>query len=1094
MTFSLLPLRRALTLGLLACCGVGPTVSTARAQTSTWTGTVSNAWGTPGNWNHAPAFDGTDQLTLSTLKQPSQVLGANRAIHSLTFTRGGFTVTGNALTLDNSGAGISSTGSNTVGSDLYPQVPVTYQSVSGTLTLAGEVVANSSYYPDPPAAPTLTGAGNFTISGSIQGAGGIVMNGSGTLLLSGTNYYAGGLTISSGTLKLAAADTIAYNGWLFLDSGGTFDLNGVSPDIPAVRGSGTILLGSNTLTLNAGGDITYPPSFTGPISGSGGLVLKLSAGNSQSLGGTNTYTGGTTVKSGFLTYSADANLGASAGTFTLDGGGLKFAKGGTVTRPITIGSGGAMFTTDPGTTSYLPASISGNGPITYGYDTSDEGTWVASGSYTYTGTTTIATGSLVITDNAQLGAAGNAVAASGGGLLLRGGVTVSGRTITLSGLGALVSDTGGNTWSGPVVAGTLGNINVSAGSTFTLSGPVSGTSQLTVNSNGDTLISGTVGTMLNTGGSATLTLAGGNAAPGLIVSGTVVLAGGNAVSSTGGITLNSSGTLRLGASQTIGSFGDYGIAGATVDLGSHDLTLNTGGTLTGAVVGTGRLFMEGSGTLTLSGSNTFTGGLYIDSGTFVATSDASFGAAGNPVFFRGGTLQVNGSTYPSSSHPLTFSASDVSLSVTGGTFTFGQSLANTGSFTKLGAGTLVLTGTNSYAGGTVLSAGTLSVASDATLGASGGGLSLQGGTLQVTGDTFHSTARPINATAYTGFDVADAANTFTLGAITGSGGGITKLGAGTLVLAGQTTFGNASAGAGALRFGASNVLLANSSISVSTGATFDLAGFDQTAAYLGVSGKLTTGAGTLSVTSGINGYVPGGVISGHLALTGSNVNVYSNYNGAGPGGLTISAAISGSATLTMQGTGSVVLTAGGPFTGTTVVNAGTLTLTGTLLHTTGVTVAQGALLEVANGHLGVNGNVTNNGFLRLTGSATFAASGTITNNGVLDISQWNGKLPAKVVNGKGGVVLDANGLRVTQVARAAAATVQVTVNGLVGLSYQLQRATSLTLPDWQITGTSSVPQAATVNGPLVLTDGYPLAGAMGFYRVVISQTTGGSGH
>ncbi len=201
------------------------------AQTSTWTGAVDNSWGTPGNWNKAPAFDGTDQLVLGILVQPNQVLGATRAIHSLTFNQGGFAVTGNALTLNNSGAGIFSTGNNTVGTDLYPQVPVTYQSDSGTLTLAGVVIANSAYAPGAPAAPTLTGTGNFTVSGSIQGAGGLVMNGTGTLLLSGTNYNAGSLTINSGVLKLAAANTSIGSGGLLLNSGGTFDLNGVNASI-----------------------------------------------------------------------------------------------------------------------------------------------------------------------------------------------------------------------------------------------------------------------------------------------------------------------------------------------------------------------------------------------------------------------------------------------------------------------------------------------------------------------------------------------------------------------------------------------------------------------------------------------------------------------------------------------------------------------------------------------------------------------------------------------------------------------------------------------------------------------------------------------
>lgn len=1080
-------------LGFLACLALGgwPGVSNGQAQTSTWIGAAGNSWGTPGNWDRAPAFDGTDRLLLSNLVEPYQVLGSNRSINLLTLARSGFSVTGNSLALYGAGAGIVSTGNNTVGSGLYPQVPVTYQSNSGTLTLSGDVIVNGVAF------PTLTGAGNFTITGIVQGGGGLVMNGSGTLLLTAANFYNGAMTINAGTLKYASTASNTANGPLILGSGGTLDLNGRDLAVPSLRGAGAILLGNNTLTITAGGSAFYPLSFTGPITGAGGVVVQLTAGNAQSLGGDSTYAGGTTVKSGFLTYNADANLGAPAGKLTLDGGGIKFGTGGgTVTRPVVIGSGGATFTTERDTTSYLPSAISGNGPVTYGYNSSSEGIWIASGSYTYTGKTTIATGSLAVTDDSQLGAVNNAVTAVGS-LILRGGVTVPSRAITLNGYGGgyfpgtLISETGTNVWAGPVTVGNLGYISVAAGSTFTLSGPISG-STLYLNSVGDTLITGTVSTTISKGEDGTLTLSGGNAAYGLIaVGGATVLAGSNAVSATGGgITLDRGGTVRLGANQTVKTVSDYGRSGTTLDLGSHDLTLTSGGSFAGTITGAGRVFMQGTGTLILSGANTFSGGLYIDSGSLVVTSDGSLGAAGNPVVFRGGTFEVNGDVIPFISHPLTFTTADTALNISGGTLTFAQPLTNTGSFTKLGTGTLVLTGNNTYAGGTILSEGTLSVSSDATLGMASGGLALRGGTLQVTGNTFHSTARAVTTTtAYSGIDVADAANTFTLGTVSGAAGGIRKYGVGTLVLAGQTTFSAAYANGGTLRFGAGNLLAANSTIAVSAGATFDLAGFNQTVSSVGASGTLATGEGTLSVTTDVLGSGAGGLITGQLALTGSNVRFFV-YNAADV--LRVTAAVTGNGALTKMDNGSVILGGDNPFTGTAVVNAGTLTVTGSLLNASGATVARGAVLEVADGRLGVNGNVTNNGFLRLTGSATLAVTGAINNNGVLDISRWNGTLPANIVTGTGGVVLDAAALRVVGITRSAS-SVQVTVNGLVGLSYQLQRATSLSLGDWQYAGASSVPQAATVNGPFSLTERYPLTGRQGFYRVIVSQSNG-SGH
>ena len=62
-------------------------------------------------------------------------------------------------------------------------------------------------------------------------------------------------------------------------------------------------------------------------------------------------------------------------------------------------------------------------------------------------------------------------------------------------------------------------------------------------------------------------------------------------------------------------------------------------------------------------------------------------------------------------------------STTNNTFTVAQTLTGPGGLTKLGPGTLVLTGPNSYTGGTTVSAGALSIAADGALGAASGALS-----------------------------------------------------------------------------------------------------------------------------------------------------------------------------------------------------------------------------------------------------------------------------------------------------------------------------------------------------------------------------------
>ena len=94
---------------------------------------------------------------------------------------------------------------------------------------------------------------------------------------------------------------------------------------------------------------------------------------------------------------------------------------------------------------------------------------------------------------------------------------------------------------------------------------------------------------------------------------------------------------------------------------------------------------------------------------------------------------------------------------------------------KTGTGTLVLNGANTYTQDTRLSAGTLSVSSDANLGAASSGLDFQGGTLRVTGTAMQGTPRMITwGAAGGGFDIADAGNTFSVSQTLSGSGGLTS--------------------------------------------------------------------------------------------------------------------------------------------------------------------------------------------------------------------------------------------------------------------------------------------------------------------------------
>ncbi|EEJ3545243.1 autotransporter outer membrane beta-barrel domain-containing protein, partial [Salmonella enterica subsp. enterica] len=110
------------------------------------------------------------------------------------------------------------------------------------------------------------------------------------------------------------------------------------------------------------------------------------------------------------------------------------------------------------------------------------------------------------------------------------------------------------------------------------------------------------------------------------------------------------------------------------------LALNTGGDFANNIGGTGSVVKSGDETLTLSGSNTYTGGTLISSGTLVAND---VNALGTGDVTDNATLMLN----------------------TGGDFI--NNIGGTGRVEKSGDDTLTLSGSNSYTGGTLISSGTL---------------------------------------------------------------------------------------------------------------------------------------------------------------------------------------------------------------------------------------------------------------------------------------------------------------------------------------------------------------------------------------------------
>ncbi|MEO7072461.1 MAG: autotransporter-associated beta strand repeat-containing protein, partial [Rhodanobacter sp.] len=167
--------------------------------------------------------------------------------------------------------------------------------------------------------------------------------------------------------------------------------------------------------------------------------------------------------------------------------------------------------------------------------------------------------------------------------------------------------------------------------------------------------------------------------------GTLVLAGSDSYS--GGTTINA-GTLQVGNGGTTGS-----ITGNVTNNASLVFNRSDALAFAGIVSGTGSLTQAGSGVLTLTGTNTYSGGTTISNGALQLGDGGTTGS-------------ITGNVTNNAS--LVFNRSDA--------MAFSGIVSGIGSLAQAGSGVLSLTGANTYSGGTTINAGTLQVGNGGTTG------------------------------------------------------------------------------------------------------------------------------------------------------------------------------------------------------------------------------------------------------------------------------------------------------------------------------------------------------------------------------------------
>jgi autotransporter-associated beta strand protein len=894
-------------------------VGRIEASENVWTNAAGNGlwdsisanWTDPPHWNNAV----DDTAIFGSAGAGTVTLGENVTVSGMRFDAAGYTIAspGNGMQLQIPGRTDTTVETNAdavIGAQFYGTGELIKTgdgmlTLTGSSTLSGGVRINEGTLRIGNGGTTGSISGlvlnnaelvfdrsnSLTLNGPVTGSGHVTKLGAGSL--AGTFFHTGGTTVSDGTLVLS------------LESSTRPDIAGdvVNDAVVAFQ------------TVSGG-------TYSGNMSGAGLLSKQLNG--TLVLSGTNTYSGGTRVFTGTLQLGSGGTTGSVAGDVIVDtGSALAFSHSDNTNFGGVISGGGRL------------NKLSAN-------------TLALTGANTYAGGTTISGGTLSIGDGGTTGSiaedvTNNATLAfnrsddssfagiiSGGGNVVKQGAGM----LTLTGANKY---TGGTTISGGMLS--IGN----GGTTGSVSGYVANSGTVVFNRSNDFTFSGTVA------GSGAVVKQG---------SGRMTLYG--ALNHTGGTTV-SAGILQIGDSTQAGQLAGDVLNNSVVSIVSRPGEERT---FAGNLSGSGSLQVSGTGgKIVLTGNNTHTGGtliatsmLQVGNGGTTGSIQGSISSGGILAFNRSdsltysGNLSGNGTLQKLGGGTLTFTGSKSGSGATtifDGTLALGDGqssgnfsgaiinnsklalnpagnsvlagvISGPGSVTKLGPGTVSLTGNNTYTGLTTVTAGTLSIGNGASTGGVAGDIVTEG---------------------TVSFNRSDGAGVYG-GTITGSGA-VTKLGAGTYTITGSLRqTGGTTVSAGTLQIGLATTPggRVDGDI-VNNGAV--LFGHNENISYAHVisgtgwlhkwgAGRLTlTGENTYAGSTSISGgtlQIGNGGASGSVASNIATLNSSSGVEFNRAGDLVVPNVISGSGYVRNLGTGRLTLTGDSSFSGSLYVNQGKLSI------------------------------------------------------------------------------------------------------------------------------------------------------------------------
>lgn len=915
---------------------------------------------------------------------------------------------------------------------------------------------------------------NYTLGGgTFSGTMALTKRGSGTLALRSNHAHTGGTVVEDGTLVLGLVGTTANS----TGSVGPGTLSLLGDSVLTNAWYGTQLPLAAPISVPAGAEPVINTGrnirFSGALTGEGILTLV----NQTVTGNTFELTGSWSAFAGILRINqAGANAAIrtvfNGGSFSGFGAATLELGGGNSLNPVT-NSGGNTFNIGSLTSAAADAVLNGgsSGPPNYTVGALNASTTFAgklqgnarltkvgsgvltlTGASTHTGSTAVSAGELVL--NGSFGQSPVTVASGatfGGGGSLTGTVTASSGSV-LAPVGPLTT--------GPLVTTAVqlkARLSASPGGlndriSVTGNATLTGAHSLELSMKDGTLGAGSYGLITTTGNlnasaatfSHNLTntprqsfsIATTPNALNLVVTGSpVVLAWSGAqtlwdVATTSNWLNGTSNEVFFDADAV--SFTDSATSGAVTlaaSVSPRSILVNNASrafTFSGAAIaGSGRLTKSGTGSLTLSAANSFSGGTVIEGGTLqLGNSTANAGALGSgAVTLNGGVLRL-------------FNA---------GTSTHAGTFPN--NLNVVGSARLEVPPRGGFSGA-VTGAGTLDYRTNYVRADITGDWSAFSGQLNVT-TTGSGDFRIASSYSWPGLPNASvnlAAGTYFYMS------GITNSGAGTTIPIGALS-------------GASGSRLRGGATSART-LTYRIGGRGTDATFAGTIDEQVSGATTNLVKTG----------AGVWNLAGTSTHRGTTTVEGGTLALLTGGSITNTSSLDVRSGGTLSLDGG-----TISVESINVADDASFISTGGVLQGEfnnSGTASVTSGTLNINGPIRNSGTLRVTGGASILCTGAFSNSGILDLLTSASPLPANFINS--GVVIENRERRVLS-AQKSGSNFSLSVAGHAGHAFQLQRAESLQGP-WINIG----PAVPGTDSVLTLTDVGGAVTRSRFYRVLVS--------